>query len=783
MKLWYQQPAAQWTQALPLGNGRIGAMVYGDPVSETISLNEDTLWSGHPRNTLVPNAATGLEKAAHLTEEGHFSEAGAVLDQQVLGAYTQSYLPFGDLRLHFDTIDPAAITGYVRALDLQTAVHHSAFTANGVRYETEAFVSAPDQVLVLRLTASSAAALHLRIGFDCKLRHGVCAEENTLTLTGLAPSYIAPSYLGEMENAIVYEEADDQKGMRFIGQAVAEASGGTVAAAGDTLRISAADTVEIRVFLHTSYNGFDRSPYTEGKDERALLESCKKACQKQSYQALLSRHLADYEPLYRRVSLSFEGGAARELPTDVRLRQFKTHRNDPRLYEMIFQYGRYLTIACSRPGTQAANLQGIWSHHLRAPWSSNYTLNINTEMNYWPTEAVNLPECHAPLFDLVDKLCRTGGEAAAHYYRADGAVAHHNSDLWGLATPVGQNTPGMYGCCFWNHAFGWLTRHLFEHYEYSLDRAFLAERAYPVIRAAAQFYLDCLTRTAEGTLPLTPATSPENAFLYKGEIVKLSKAATMGTAIMREVFQHTLDCCALLSIDSDFAEQVRAACSLLPPYKIGSKGQMLEWDEEFEEAEPHHRHISHLYPLYPAEEAAPHRSPALANACKRALELRGDSGTGWSLGWKINEWARLGDGDHALELLKNQLRLVEDDAAENYSDGGGTYANLFDAHPPFQIDGNFAACAGICEMLVQCSGQDIYLLPALPKALPTGSLRGLRVKGGMTLDLAFADGALTTAVFRPAVSAVRTVRFHYAGKAAVRTVSGGDVVLTPDSFS
>lgn len=783
MRLWYRKPAEQWTQALPLGNGRMGAMVYGQPLREKISLNEDTLWAGGPRDTLVPGAKEGIEKATRLAEEGRLAQAGKVIDEEVLGPYTQSYLPLGDLLMVMEGLDGKTVTDYQRSLDLDTALHRVSFAVEGVTYEQEAFVSAPGQALVVRLKASQPGSLSLRIALDSQLRHNISVEGSLLTLTGLAPSYAAPNYLKDVQEPIVYAEEDDKKGMRFCCQAVVMSDSGTVWNEGEWLAVRGAGWVELRVFAHTSYNGFDHQPYTQGRDERALVAQSRAACADQDYEALKAAHIADYQRYYNRVELHFDAGAEEDLPTDERLRAFQKSQNDPRLYEMLFQYGRYLTICGSRPGTQATNLQGIWNHHLQPPWSSNYTININTEMNYWPTECANLSEMHAPLFDLIDKLRVTGAKTAQAYYGAGGAVSHHNTDIWGLSTPVGEKNPGMYGCCFWNMSFGWLTRHLFEHYEYTLDTNFLQNRAYPAIRDAAQFYLDCLKENEEGYLWMPLATSPENAFVYEGEVTKIARFATMTNAIMREVFGNVLRCCEILQIDADFADRVSAALNRLPPYRIGSQGQMLEWNEEYPEAEVHHRHISHLYPLYPAWEATPECNPTLASACRRSLEIRGDDGTGWSLGWKINAWARLRQGNHALQLLKNQLRLVEDNAKENYSNGGGTYENLFDAHPPFQIDGNFAACAGVCEMLVQSRGQEIDLLPALPDELGTGRVRGLRVKNGLTLDLEFKDGQLVRAAVQSTVPQKRVLRFRCAGKTVEKEVADAGFVLTAADFA
>ena len=466
-----------------------------------------------------------------------------------------------------------------------------------------------------------------------------------------------------------------------------------------------------------------------------------------------------------RVRFRLKKNEEADLPTDERLIRYQTEKNDPALYELIFHFGRYLMISASRPGTLAMNLQGIWNPSMLPPWSSNYTININTEMNYWPAEECALGDMAEPLFDLVEALRVTGEETARTFYGARGSVSHHNTDAWAMSNPVGERRDGSAVWAFWQMSFGWLCRHLFDHYLYTLDEAFLRKRALPCIRAAARFYLDIL-KDVDGELAVSPTTSPENTYLSGGKHYSVTRAAAMSDAIVREVFDEMRLACRALGVEDETLSEIDRVYPRLRSFKVGSRGQMLEWDREFEETDPHHRHTSHLYALHPAHEITPEETPALADACRRTLELRGDDGTGWSLGWKINFWARLNDGDHALRLIKNQLRFVPsaDDGAVRYSGGGGTYLNLFDAHPPFQIDGNFGATSGIAEMLMRTENEKITLLPALPSEWPDGEITGLCAMNDMRVNIAFALGTLKSVEIEARKNPPSPVKVVYGGK-------------------
>ena len=743
-RLYYRQPAEHWVEALPIGSGRLGAMIWGEPHLEHIPLNEDTLWSGYPRETDPAVDAEQLAECRRLVANHQFPSAQEQIEAHMLGSFTDSYMPAGDLRLEF--FDLEDISEYQRELDLHTASARVSFTSGRTRFIREYFASYPDQGIIIRLTADRPGKIHLRLSFDAPIRHQVHTEKGRLVADLRCPAHVEPSYIHDAEEPILWEGPEGHLGMRARLIAVPRCIGGILTEDTDSIQIEGADTVTLLIALRTSWNGPFKDPETEGADEKALCEQDIEGLLRYPSAELFKRHLAEYVPYYSRTALNLSA-EAEDMPTDERLRRFAKTQDDPVLYALLFHYGRYLLIASSRPGTQAANLQGIWSHLLRPVWSSNYTININTQMNYWPAEPCNLSELAAPLFSLIRLLLQKGAHTAQVLYHARGSVSHHNTDLWGLTNPVGEGRKGFSGCAFWSMSFGWLSRHLWDHYLYTDDVCFLEKEALPVLRAASLFYLDQVVLNEEGRYILSPATSPENVFLYEGQTCKVAREAAMSQSILREVWEHYLQALDVLEQSEPEADEIRQRLPLVQRERMGRHGQLLEWEEEYEEKDPHHRHISHLYGLYPGHQITPDTTPALAQACRRTLEIRGDEGTGWSLGWKINLWARLHDGDHALSLLKQQLRLVPA-GEEVHLTGGGTYPNLFDAHPPFQIDGNFGACAGIAELLLQTREREIHLLPALPTAhsWQNGSIIGLRAPHGITLDLFWRAGALHHAV-------------------------------------
>jgi alpha-L-fucosidase 2 len=752
LKLWYNQPASVWTEALPVGNGRIGGMIFGKVDEELIQLNESTLWSGGPVSGPVnPESPSYLPKVREAIEREDYKQA-IELAKKMQGLYTQSYLPLGDLRLKQD-FNGASPVDYYRDLSLQNAVATTRFTVNGVVYKREVFASAPDRLMVVRLTASKPGQLSFDASTKSQLRfQNTTNANNELVMRGKAPAQVDPNYYNPKDREhVVYEDASGCKGMRFQLRLKALNKGGSVRTDTAGIHVRNATEVLLLVAATTSFNGYDKCPDQDGKDENKLAEDIIKQASAKDYATLLGRHSADYQGYFNRFSFNLTDTTTANpglaLPSDQRLLRYSQGAYDPGVETLYGQYGRYLLISSSRINDVPANLQGIWNKEMRAPWSSNYTININTQMNYWPVEVTNLSELHQPLFGLIGELAKTGTAAAKEFYNMNGWVAHHNTDIWAIANPVGDRGEGDPKWANWNQAGGWLSQHLYEHYRFTGDKKFLAETAYPIMKGAAQFYLDWLYEDKDGYFVVAPSGSPENDFIdAKGQPASISKATTMDMSIMWDLFTNLIDASTALNTDAEFRQLLTEKRAKFFPLHIGRKGNLQEWSKDYEDVDPQHRHVSHLFGLHPGRQISPISTPDFAAAAKKTLEIRGDAGTGWSRAWKINFWARLLDGNHAYLLLRELLQYTGQTTTSYVSKGGGgTYANFFDAHPPFQIDGNFGGMAGMAEMLIQSHLSDIHLLAALPDAWKTGSVRGLKARGAFEIAMNWQNHRLSTA--------------------------------------
>jgi len=778
LKLWYETPAQNWNEALPIGNGHIGAMIFGDVNNEHWQLNDNTLYSGDPsvyfKNVTITNET--FQEVVKLMKEQKYPEASQIICKNWLGRLHQYYQPFGDLFIKNNVV--GKVQKYRRELDISNAVTKVEYEQNGTGYQREVFASNPDNLIIARMKGNKHKSIDITIHFESThpTAHQFYADKSLL-LDGKAPGYVERRTFEQIESwgdqykhpelytadgkrkfnhRVLYGNEIGNKGMPFEGRLkVVFPTTGKMEMTSNGLHIYDTDDVCLYLSLATGFNGFDKNPCTEGVDPSAKTKSIINHVLASKYETLKNRHILNYESLFNRVHLNLYSAKDRlNIPTDQRIIEF-SKQNDPALAALLFQFGRYLMISGSRPGGQPLNLQGIWNKDSIPAWNSGYTININTEMNYWPAELTNLSGCHEPLFKMIEELAVNGREVAQKMYGRRGWVAHHNTSIWREAMP-NDNVPSA---SFWPMSQGWLCSHLWEHYLFTGDEKFLRNRAYPLMKGAAEFFADWLIDDGNGHLVTPAGISPENSFAYNGENSSLSMGSTMDMSIIRETFQRVIQMSEKFNVDKDLCNELKGKLKRLLPYQIGAKGQLQEWMYDFDEPEPTHRHLSHLYGFYPGNQITWDQTPRLIDAVKKTMAVRGDAATGWSLAWKINIWARLLDGNHAYKIIRNLFNPI--DFGDSKRGGGGLYKNLLDGCPPFQIDGNFGFTAGVAEMLVQSQAGFIHLLPALPSEWSEGDVSGLKARGNFEVAVSWSKGYLTKAVIKSIIGNRCVLRYEY----------------------
>lgn len=731
--LWYEFEAECFEEAIPLGNGKIGACVYGRPFDERISLNEETLWTGYPKEQPQDNYPEIYRKVRELLDQEKLLDAKIMLEQNFGGKFLNMYMPLGNLRINFEHSSP--ISDYKRELSLCDATHRIFYCEDGKNYRRTAFVSAADKVFVYKFCCDKNASLSFDISYDTLLKNTVFTEENALCFKGNTPDAYSDygKYYSSEEN-LIYSDDPYKMGVGYFGAVTVETKGGSVAVEDCKITVKNADSAVLYFAVRTNFESWDKHPADSEIDCRSLCFNDLKNALNKGFDAILADHQNHFGELYGRMGFTLEEEDKSDIPTDQRIHNLNCGKRDNSLYPLLFNFAKYLTISSSQKGCQPGNLQGIWNEKLIPPWQCNYTLNINTQMNYWPTLSFGLKECYEPLIKMVEELSISGRKSAKQFYGFDeGWVSHHNTDLWRGSHPINNKMPGCAQWSQWCMSSGWLSKMLWDYYLYTLDIDFL-KRVYPVIEGAAVFYKQLLV-LKDGKYIIYPSTSPENNFIdEKGNKCSLDYSTGMTQEIVYDIFEATANAQKVLGLEDTYSEYLD---KLKMPH-VQKNGELCEWHSDHEPFELHHRHVSHLYGLYPAKQF----NEDMKQGAKQTLLSRGDDGTGWSLAWKINLWANLGDGEHALTLLNNQLRLVSK-RYESAPGIGGTYINMLCAHPPFQIDGNFGAASGMLEMLIQFdkNGNPAFL-PATPDSWTKGEIKGLCIPGNRKLDFAFQNGKI-----------------------------------------